>query len=149
MRTTTPTPTHTAPATVRPSLHPTRQVTTTVVVQQSQPATVRPRAASATASNPALPTPRAAGPSTVARTASASFTLTCPVATMLTATGTGAGINTLTLTGPGVRRSGSGRHVGFTVEVQAGSYTATDTDGGGQPSVGLRQSVGASQACHS
>jgi hypothetical protein len=38
--------------------------------------------------------------------------------------------------------------VSFTVQVQPGRYTATDTDSAGQPSVGLRQSVPASEACH-
>jgi hypothetical protein len=87
-------------------------------------------------------------PSPVARTAAAAFTLTCPVATTLTATGTGAGSNALSLTGPGVHRTGAGRRVSFTVQVQPGSYTATDTDTGGQSTVGLRQSVPAAQACH-
>jgi hypothetical protein len=37
----------------------------------------------------------------------------------------------------------------MTVQVQPGTYTATDTDSGGQPTTALRQSVAASQACHS
>lgn len=88
-------------------------------------------------------------PSPVTRSASASFSLTCPVATTLTASGSGAGSNSLSLTGPGVHRTASGRSVSFTVQVRAGRFTATDTDSAGQPSVGLRQSVPASQACHS
>jgi hypothetical protein len=87
-------------------------------------------------------------PSPIARTASASFTLTCPVATTLTATGSGVGNNTLSLTGLGLHRVATGARPSFTVQVQAGSFTATDTDTGGQPSVGLRQSVPASEACH-
>lgn len=87
-------------------------------------------------------------PAPITRTASASFILTCPVATTLTATGSGVGSNTLSLSGPGVHRTAAGARPSFTVQVPAGSFTATDTDTGGQPSVGLRQSVPASEACH-
>lgn len=113
-----------------------RPIVTNAVPAKHGPAPVQPSVAKHPASSPS------------ARTASASFTLTCPVATTLTATGSGVGSNTLNLTGPGMHRAATGARPLFTVRVQAGSFTATDTDTGGQPSVGLRQSVPASEACH-